>query len=304
MSSPISRDLIGYGPRPPDILWPGGGRVAVNFVLNYEEGSEYSIGDGDGRSDAGLTEVAQARVPPGTRDFGAESMFEYGSRVGFWRLHRLFQDRGLPLTIFASALALERNPEAAAAIRAAGWDVVCHGWRWIEHYLLDEDTERDHIARAHASIARLTGRDPEGWYCRYAPSAHTRRLVVEHGGFGYDCDSYADEMPYWVTVGGRGHLVVPYGLATNDAKLVGGPLVTGRAFGEFLIDSLDLLLSEGRARMMSVGLHARVAGQPARALGLRMFLDHLENRPEVWVCRRGDLARHFRELVAYQGSPA
>ena len=201
-----TRDFVGYGSRPPDVSWPGGARLAVNFVLNYEEGSEYSIADGDGRSDATLTEVAQARVPLGLRDLGAESMFEYGSRVGFWRLHRLFRDRGVPLTVFAAALALERNPAAALAIAETDWDVVCHGWRWIEQYLLDEATERDHIARAHASITRLIGRAPEGWYCRYAPSPNTRRLVVEHGGFRYDSDAYNDELPYWVTVQGRARI--------------------------------------------------------------------------------------------------
>lgn len=300
--SVTARDLVGYGANPPHLVWPGGAHIAVNFVLNYEEGSEYSFGDGDEKSDTALTEVAQARVPPGLRDLAAESMFEYGARVGFWRLHRMFEERGLPLTIFASALALERNPEAAAAIAATDWDVVCHGWRWIEHYLLDEATERDHIARAHASITRSVGRSPEGWYCRYGPGPNTRRLVVEHGGFGYDSDSYADELPYWVTVGGRGHLVVPYCLATNDAKLVGGPLVTGRAFGDFLIDTFDMLLSEGRARMMSVGLHTRVAGQPARALGLRLFLDHLAGRDDAWICRRSDIAEAFRARVPYGGA--
>jgi allantoinase len=234
----MPRDLIGYADAPPDIRWPNGARVAVNFVLNYEEGSEYSIGDNDGKTDAVLTEVSQARVPEGKRDLAAESMFEYGSRVGFWRLYRLFRERGLPLSIFASALALERNPPVSEAIAATDWDVVCHGWRWVEHYLLDEATEREQIAKAHASILRTVGRAPEGWYCRYGPSPNTRRLVVEHGGFAYDSDAYNDELPYWVTVGGKGHLVVPYSLATNDAKLVGGPLVTGRAFGEFLTDSL------------------------------------------------------------------
>lgn len=190
-----TRDFVGYGQTPPDLSWPGGARLAVNIVLNYEEGSEYSIADGDGRSDAALTEVAQARVPPGLRDLGAESMFEYGSRVGFWRIHRLFRERRVPLTVFAAALALERNPEAARAIAATDWDVVCHGWRWVEQYLLDEATERDHIARAHASLSRLIGRAPAGWYCRYAPSPNTRRLVVEHGGFAYDSDAYNDELP-------------------------------------------------------------------------------------------------------------
>jgi allantoinase len=297
MSGP--RDFVGYGNRPPDLDWPGGARLAVNFVLNYEEGAEYAVQEGDGKTDTALTEVAQARVPQGMRDLGAESMYEYGSRVGFWRLFRLFRDRSIPLTIFGAAQALARNPEAASAIAATDWDVVCHGWRWVEHYLLDEATERDHIARAYDTIQRLVGRAPEGWYCRYAPSPHTRRLVVAHGGFTYDSDAYNDELPYWVAVSGRAHLVVPYSLATNDAKLVGGPLVTGRAFGEFLIDSADELLAESsrHPRMMSVGMHARILGQPGRVAGLRAFLDHIEGRHDVWICRRGDIAAHWRTHV-------
>ena len=298
------RDFVGYAEAPPDIYWPGGARLAVNFVLNVEEGSEYSLADGDGRSDATLTEVAQPRVPRGDRDLGAESMFEYGSRVGFWRLYRLFRDRGLPLTVFASALALQRNPEAAQAIADTSWDVVCHGRRWIEHYLLDEATERDEIARAFDDLSRLIGRAPEGWYCRYAPSIATRKLLVEHGGFTYDSDAYNDELPYWVQVGDRAHLVVPYSLATNDAKLVGGPLVTGRAFGDFLIDAFDVLVAESalHPRMMSVGMHARILGQPGRIVGLHAFLDHLEGRDDVWICRRGDLAAHWRTHVPAPGA--
>ena len=300
MSGP-SRDLVGYGSHPPDVTWPNGARVAVNFVMNYEEGSEYSFDDGDGRTDVALTEVAQARVPQGVRDLAAESMFDYGARVGFWRLYRLFQARGLPLTVFASALALERNPVAAQAIAGTDWDIVCHGWRWIEHYLLDEETERDHIARAYDTIKAAVGRAPEGWYCRYGPSPATRRLVVEHGGFSYDSDAYNDELPYWQTVAGQSHLIVPYSLATNDAKLVGGPLVTGRAFGDYLIDSFDVLASEAdlHPRMMSVGMHTRVLGHPGRIVGLTAFMDHLAGRDDVWICRRADLAAHWRATVPH-----
>ena len=288
------RDLVGYGPDAPAVTWPGGARLAVNLVINYEEGAEYAFEHGDGRSDLGLLDIAQARLPAGVRDLAAESLFEYGSRVGVWRLFRLCESRGVPTTVFAAALALERNPAVAAALTRNGWDVAAHGWRWIAHTDLDEATEREHIARAYASIERLTGRPPEGWYCRYAPSANTRRLVVEHGGFTYDSDAYNDELPYWVRVEGRAHLVVPYSLTTNDAKLVGGPLVTGRQFGDFLIDAADELLAEQRPRMMSVGLHARIAGHPGRLAGLRRFLDHIQGRPDVWLCRRSDLASHWR----------
>lgn len=294
-----TRDFVGYANSPPDVEWPNGSRLAVNFVLNYEEGSEYSLADGDDRTDATLTEVSQPRVPRGDRDLGAESMFEYGSRVGFWRLYRTFRDRGVPLTVFGCSLALERNPAAAAAIAETDWDVVCHGRRWVEHYLLHEDVEREEIAQAYDGIERLIGRAPEGWYCRYAPSIATRRLVVEHGGFTYDSDAYNDELPYWVQVGERAHLVVPYSLATNDSKLIGGPLVTGRAFGDYLIDAFEVLRAEAEIhpRMMSIGMHARILGQPGRIVGLHAFLDHLDGRSDVWVCRRGDLAAHWRDVV-------
>lgn len=298
------RDLIGYADNPPVFDWPGGARVAVNFVLNVEEGTEYSTLDGDGRTDSALSEVAAARVPVGDRDLGYEGMVEYGARVGVWRILRLFRDRGLPMTVFAAAQALERNPALAAAVAGSDWDVVCHGYRWAEHYLMDEATERAHIARAHETITRLTGRAPEGWYCRYAPSVNTRRLVVEHGGFTYDSDSYADEMPFWTRVCDRPHLVIPYSLVTNDTKFLGGPLVTGRDWGTFLIDTVDGLLAEAdlHPRMMSVGMHPRILGHPGRLRGLLDFMDHIAGDPRVWVCRRGEIAAAFRAHVPAPGA--
>ena len=289
-----ARDFVGYGPRPPNPGWPDGARLALNFVINYEEGSEPSIGDGDGVSEVRLTEAAQSPVPRGERDLAAESMFEYGSRVGFWRLKRLFDERDLPFTLFACALALERNPPAAAAVREDGIDICCHGWRWVEAYKLDEDEEREHIRRAIESLERTVGHRPEGWYCRYGPSVNTRRLLVEEGGFLYDADAYNDELPYWVEVGGTPHLVVPYSLAHNDGKFAGA-IATGGQFYEFLRESVDFLREEGRAspRMMSVGLHMRLAGHPARAAGVARLLDYVRGCGDVWVTTRGAIARHW-----------
>lgn len=294
------RDFIGYANSPPTTRWPNNAGVAVNFVLNYEEGSEYSISEGDGRSETALIEVNAARVPAGTRDLAAESMYEYGSRVGFWRVYRLFRERGLPLTIFAAALALERNAEVAKAIAETDWDLVAHGYRWIEHYHLDEATEREHIAKAYASIEASVGRAPQGWYCRYSPTASTRRLVVEHGGFAYDSDAYNDEVPYWLDIAGTSHLVLPYSLVTNDAKiLAGGGIENSADYAQFLIDTFDVLAAEGRTtpRMMSVGLHPRVIGHPGRIAGLARFIDHLARSNEVWIARRADIAAHWRATM-------
>lgn len=291
------RDLIGYGRRPPDPRWPGGARLAVNFVLNYEEGSEYAIADGDPYSETGLTDAASTRMPEGTRDLAAESMFEYGSRVAFWRLMRIFEQRRLPLTVFGCALALERHPEAAAAIKELGHDVCSHGWRWVGHWLLAEDEEREHIRRAVASLAAALGERPLGWYCRYGPSVNTRRLLVEEGGFLYDSDAYNDDLPYWVKVAGRPHLIVPYSLANNDGKFMGGNFATADDYFHYMKDAFDLLYEEGAAqpRMMSFGLHMRIIGHPARAMGLIRLIDHIAARPDVWICRRLDLARHWAE---------
>jgi peptidoglycan/xylan/chitin deacetylase (PgdA/CDA1 family) len=226
-------------------------------------------------------------------------MFEYGSRVGFWRILRQFQERSLPMTVFGCALALERHPPAAAAIQAAGYDLCCHGWRWVKHYTLDEAEEREHIRRAVASLQQTVGDRPLGWYCRYGPSLATRRLLVEEGGFLYDSDAYNDELPYWVRVGATPHLIVPYGLMTNDVKFARNGMVTADEFFALCRDAFDLLLAEGKTqpKMMSVGLHCRLAGHPARAAGLARFLDYVsQHRDAVWVSRRLDIARHWRAL--------
>jgi allantoinase len=292
---PSPRDLVGYGRHPPDPQWPGGARLAVNFVINVEEGSEPSVPDGDGHSESGLTEATSSTVPRGTRDLAAESMFEYGSRVGFWRLMRIFQERDLPLTVFGCALALERNPEAAAAIRELGHDVCCHGWRWVEHWLLSEEQEREHIRRAITSLERTVGGRPLGWYCRYGPSVNTRRLLVEEGGFLYDSDAYNDELPYWCRVADRPHLVVPYSLTNNDGKLARGVFATADDYVAFMRDAFDLLYEEGarQPKMMSIGLHLRVIGHPARAAGLIRLIDHIAGKPDVWITRRLEIAQHW-----------
>jgi putative urate catabolism protein len=291
------RDLVGYADARPDPHWPGGARIAVQFAINYEEGSEYTIDDGDGRTELGLAEAPGGRVPGGRRDLAFETMYEFGSRVGIWRLLRLFGDRRLPVTIFGCALALERNPRVATAIAAAGYDVCCHGWRWEEHFGLGEDEERERIARAVASIAKTTGARPLGWYCRYGPSENTRRLLVEEGGFLYDSDAYNDELPYWVAVAGKPHLVVPYTMDANDAKFAAAAgFGTTTDFETYLKATFEQLYEEGATTpgLMSVGLHPRMAGRPARARALANFLDYIMKRDRVWICRRLDVARHWR----------
>jgi allantoinase len=301
MADDYPRDLVGYGANPPNPRWPGQARLALNFVMNYEEGSEYSVPDGDGFSEATLTEATGTGQTVRGRDLAAESMFEYGSRVGFWRLMRIFRDRGLPLTVFGCALALERNPEAAKAIVEAGHDVCCHGWRWVRPFDLSEDDERRHIHQAVASLTRTVGERPLGWYCRYGPSIHTRRLLVEEGGFLYDSDAYNDELPYWVRVGGKPHLVVPYSLATNDLKFGVGGFFTADHFSTFLKDAFDVLYREGETqpRVMSVGLHMRLVGHPSRSAGIERFLDYVTKQTDVWICRRVDIARHWLQHHPY-----
>jgi allantoinase len=291
----MDRDLIGYGAHPPDPKWPGGARLALNFVLNYEEGSEPSVPDGDPASEWGLTENGMLNPGVAGRDLAAEGMFAYGSRVAFWRIMRLFAERNLPLTVFGCALALERHPPAAAAIRAAGHDVCCHGWRWEKHFELSEAEERERIRRAVASLQDTMGERPLGWYCRYGPSLNTRNLLVEEGGFLYDSDAYDDELPYWTTVHGRSHLIVPYSLSTNDSKFGRGTFATGDDFFTYCRDAFDFLYREGatKPRMLSVGLHMRIIGHPARAGGLERLLDHVSRFPDVWITRRIEIARHW-----------
>lgn len=290
------RDFIGYGPNIPQPDWPGGARVALQFALNYEEGAERSVLDGDPASEHGLAEVPGGRVPAGVRDLAYESMYEFGSRVGVWRVLRLFAERGLPLTLFAAAQALERNPAVAEAATRAGHDICCHGWLWIEPFRLSESEEREQIARAVATLRALTGERPFGWYCRYGAGENTRRLLVEEGGFLYDSDAYNDELPYWVEVSGRSHLVVPYTMDANDSKFAApAGFTTGDDFFTYLKDSFDQLYLEGAdsPRMMSVGLHARISGRPGRARALARFLDYVASHPGVWICRRLDIARHW-----------
>jgi putative urate catabolism protein len=286
--------MIGYGATPPDPQWPGGARVALQIVLNYEEGAERSVLHGDPASETFLSEISGAEAFP-TRHMSMESLYEYGSRVGVWRLLRVFAQRKLPITVFGVAMALERNLEATAAMVEAGHEVASHGWRWISYQSVEPDTEREHIALAVKSIEKLTGQRPLGWYTG-RDSPNTRRLVVEHGGFLYDADSYADELPYWQTVNGKPHLVVPYTLDCNDMRFASpAGFATGDEFFAHLRDSFDVLYREGERapKVMSVGLHCRLAGRPGRSGALERFLDHVQRHDKVWICRRIDIARHW-----------
>ena len=285
-----TRDLIGYGATPPDPRWPGGARVAVQFVINYEEGAENCVLNGDAGSEAFLSEMVGAASHP-DRAMAMESLYEYGARAGFWRLHRLFTERALPVTVFGVARALETNPAAVEAMLAADWEIASHGLRWIDYQSVPEAVERAHIAEAIALHTRLTGTRPLGWY-QGRTSPNTARLIAEEGGFAYDADSYADDLPYWA---GR-QLIVPYTLDANDMKFVAqNGFTEGDQFFRYLRDTFEQLRSEG-GRMMSVGLHARIAGRPARALALAKFLDHVIASGDAWVARRIDIARHWMEV--------
>ena len=292
---PYPRDLFGYGAHPPDPRWPGGARIAVQFVVNFEEGGENNILHGDAASEAFLSEIIGANAYADARHMSMESIYEFGTRVGFWRLHRLFTERGIPVTVFGVAMALERHPAAVAAMLDADWEIASHAWRWIDHQFMDEDTERAHIERAIEVHTRTTGERPLGWYTG-RDSPNTRRLVQEAGGFLYDSDSYADELPYWVRGTDGPHLVIPYTLDANDMRFATAQgFNSGLDFERYLIDTFDVLYSEGaRApRMMNIGLHCRIVGRPGRFAALQRFVDHAARHPDVWFCRRVDIARHW-----------
>jgi putative urate catabolism protein len=302
MNSAYPRDLIGYGSIPPDPKWPGRARLAVQFVINYEEGAENCILHGDMASEGFLSEIIGAQPYPGMRHMNMESIYEYGSRAGFWRLHRLFTARRIPVTVYGVAMALERNPAAVEAMLNAGWEIASHGYRWIDYQFVAEPVEREHLQRAIEIHTRITGSRPLGWYTgRCSPT--TRKLVVEEGGFLYDADSYADDLPYWVTGYGRPHLVIPYTLDANDMRFgTNQGFNSGDQFFAYLKDTFDILYAEGDTapKMMSVGLHCRLVGRPGRAAALERFLDYVQRHDRVWLCRRLDIARHWREYHPYQ----
>jgi allantoinase len=289
------RDLVGYGDKPPNPRWPGGAKLALNIVVNYEEGAEYSIGEGDDVSETILSDIGVSPATPGLRNRNMESQYEYGSRVGIWRLLSLFRDKNVIPSFYVVGRALELNPQVGPAVAALGSDIVCHGWRWIDYEALDEVEERSHIARTVETIERLAGLRPLGWYTG-RPSLNTRRLVVEHGGFLFDCDDYNDDLPYFVEVGPKRHLVVPHSFDCNDSRFSrGSGLETGSQFYEYLADAVDWLLAEGERtpRMMTVSLHCRLAARPGRITGFARFLDKVRKHPDIWICRRSDLAAHW-----------
>lgn len=297
------RNLVGYGEHPPHAAWPDKARIAVSFVLNYEEGGEMCLLHGDHESEAYLHEVPGTPPLMGQRNMNIESVYEYGSRAGFWRIRRLFMERGLTLTIYGVGMALERHPDAARAMVEAGFEIASHGYRWVDYQNMSEDEEREHIRLAIEAIEQTTGSRPVGWYTgRNSPN--TRRLVVEEGGFLYDSDSYADDLPYWELVEEKPHLVIPYTLDNNDMKYgVLNGFSDGDSFYTYLKDAFDVLYAEGEdaPKVMSIGLHCRLAGRPGRAAALARFLDYVQSHDRVWVTTRADIARHWIATRPYQG---
>ena len=313
MTSNYPRDLVGYGKTPPHARWPNGARIALQFVLNHEEGAENSVLHGDAASETFLSEIVGAQAFP-MRHLSMESLYEYGSRAGLWRVLRAFEQRQLPLTIFAVAMALQRHPEATAAFLELGHEIACHGLRWISYQQVGEATEREHMEKAVEIVRELTGDAPLGWYTG-RDSPNTRRLLVEHGGFVYDSDSYADDLPYWTQVetssaGAAPHLVVPYTLDTNDMRFATAQgFNSGTQFYDYLKDAFDSLYREGdpngldAPKMLSIGLHSRIVGRPARIASLERFLDYVLAHDRVWICRRIDIANHWMTTHPFQAAP-
>ena len=289
------RDLCGYRGHPPNADWLNGARIAVQFVINYEEGAENCVLHGDSASEAFLSEIVAAVPFENQRHMNMESLYEYGARAGFWRLHRLFGESGFPVTVFGVAMALERNPDAVAAMQQAEWEIASHGYRWIDYQAIDVGTEREHLGKAIEIHTHVTGERPSGWYLgRCSPQSH--RLVAEEGGFSYNADCYSDDLPYWDYSFETPQLMVPYTLDANDMRFATAQgFNSGQQFFDYLKDSFDVLYAEG-SRMMSVGLHCRLAGRPGRAAALARFLDYVAGHDDVWVTRRIDIANHWREL--------
>jgi putative urate catabolism protein len=295
MPNNYPRDMRGYGRQTPDPRWPNQARLALQFVINYEEGGENCILHGDAASEAFLSEMVGAEPFVGSRHMNMESMYEYGSRAGFWRLYRMFTERKIPVTVYGVAVALALNPEAVSAMLEADWEIASHGYRWIDYQDFTEAQEREHLLRAIALHTKITGSRPLGWYTGRT-SPQTRKLVVAEGGFLYDADSYADDLPYWVHGLGQPHLVIPYTLDNNDMRFVTPQgFNSGEQFFTYLRDAFDVLYAEGKTspKMMSVGLHCRLAGRPGRAAALARFLDYVLQYQQVWLCRRIDIAHHW-----------
>lgn len=293
------RDLVGYGRNIPDPKWPGGAKVAVQFVLNYEEGGENCILDGDPGSENLLSEIVGAAAWPGQRNLNMESIYEYGSRAGFWRLHRMFTALDVPVTVYGVTLAMARNPDAVAAMNEAGWEIASHGYRWHEYKDYPEELERQHIIEAVRLHTEVAGERPYGMY-QGKPSLNTLKLVMEEGGFLYSSDNYSDDLPFWVPgLDGKPFLIIPYTLDTNDMRFATPQgFNSGDQFFTYLKDAFDVLYQEGREgspKMMSVGLHCRLVGRPGRAAGLRRFIEYVLKHDDVWIPKRIDIARHWHE---------
>ncbi|WP_404842808.1 allantoinase PuuE [Colwellia sp. BRX10-4] len=289
------RDMKGYGEHAPNVTWPNKAKVAVQFVINYEEGAENCILHGDNASETFLSEIIGAQPFVNERHMNMESFYEYGSRAGFWRLHRLFSQRGLPVTVFGVAMAMQRNPEAVEAMLKADWEIASHGYRWIDYQNVPIETEREHLKKAIAIHEEMTGQKPKGWYLGRM-SENTRQLVMEEGSFLYDADSYADDLPYYVKGKKKPHLIVPYSLDANDMRFASPQgFNSGEQFYCYLKDTFDTLYAEGAdaPKMMSIGLHCRIIGRPGRFASLVKFLDYIGKYNDVWVCRRQDIAEHW-----------